>query len=232
MRMLVALVVVAALAAVAAPARASSVTLWGCHGPAGGALPFSYGLSGTSQTAFSFPGGGCGAAGGSIRVGFGQVLVSEGQAATLTFATPAGVTVERIMVGRSVNGSGYWARTPSTLIEALDAPGTLDGAFDVALSGSSVELGLKCAAPAAPCDTTGTALELRFAADHGPRRRPAADHERQRCLRLRVRHAAPRRRGARHGCRAHRRRGDPGRRSRWPRRGSARSTAPSSPRRT
>lgn len=165
MRRLFVLAVFAVLAVVPSPARANSVTLWACHGPAGGALPFGYTVSGTFEASFSTPNDGCGAAGGTIRLGFLRPDPGDGHFAALRFATPAGVTVDRVWLGRHVSGPGYWARTSTTELESLDTPSSLDGVFSAAVGGQWVELGIRCATdPAARCDAAGTAVDFRFAA--------------------------------------------------------------------
>ena len=65
-------------------------------------------------------------------------------------------------LGRRVTGPGYFARTSTTALEALDAGGTLDGVFTHAATGAWVELGVQCAS--AGCDMSGAGLDFRFAA--------------------------------------------------------------------
>jgi hypothetical protein len=157
------LAILAVLAAVPAAARANSATLWACHGPAGGGLPFGYTASGTFETSITTPNGGCGTAGGTIRLGFLHANPPAGHFASLRFATPDGVSVDRVWLARHVDGPGYWARTSSTDLESLGQRATLDGVFSAPASGQWVELGLRCDGdPATPCD--GAGVDFRFAA--------------------------------------------------------------------
>jgi hypothetical protein len=163
MRRSLVLAILAVLAVVPASARANSATLWACHGPTGAGLPFAYTASGTFEAAFSAPNGGCGATGGTIRLAFLHPGPLGGHFASLRFAPPSGVTVDRVWLGRHVDGPGYWARTSSTDLESLDQRATLDGIFTAPASGQWVELGLRCDGdPAMPCDAAG--VDFRFAA--------------------------------------------------------------------
>jgi hypothetical protein len=147
------LALLAVLVAVPASARANSATLWACHGPAGDGLPFGYAASGTSAASITTPNGGCGSAGGTIRLGFRPSGALTGHWASLHFDAPAGVAVDRVWLGRHVVGPGYSARTSSTALEALEGPGTLDGVFSAPAGGQWVELALRCDSdPSTPCD--------------------------------------------------------------------------------
>ena len=165
MRRSLVLALFALLVAVPASAQANSVTLWACHGPAGGALPFGYTASGSFEATFATPDGGCGAPGGTIRLGFLHPDPLGGHFASLRFAPPAGVAVDGVWLGRRVNGPGYWARTSTTELESLDQRASLDGIFASTAGGDWVELGIRCDAdPATHCDATGTGVDFRFAA--------------------------------------------------------------------
>jgi hypothetical protein len=163
MRRSLVLAILAVLAAVPASARANSATLWACHGPAGGGLPFGYTASGSFEASVTTPNGGCGTTGGTIRLGFLHPNPPAGHFASLRFATPDGVSVDHVWLGRHVDGPGYWARTSTIALEALDQRATLDGTFSAPASGKWVELGLRCDGdPATPCD--GAGVDFRFAA--------------------------------------------------------------------
>jgi hypothetical protein len=153
----------AVLAAVPASARANSATLWACHGPTGGPLPFAYTASGTFEASITSPNGGCGTSEGTLRLGFLHPNPPAGHFASLRFAAPADVSVARVWLGRHVDGPGYWARTSTTDLESLDQRSTLDGTFTAPASGQWVELGLRCDGdPATPCD--GASVDFRFGA--------------------------------------------------------------------
>lgn len=156
------LAVLAALAAVA-PARAETLTLWGCHGPGGEPLPFAYDASATADAAISATGGGCTAAGGAVRIAFRRPDPERGTTASVRFATPSGVDLEHVWLGRRATGPGYWARTSSTPLETL-ATGSLDGNLFAAATGAWVEAGLRCETPDPRCDAPDAQVELRFAA--------------------------------------------------------------------
>ena len=158
------LLAVLATLAVAAPARAETVTLWGCHGPAGAPLPFGYAASSTSEVAITTPGGGCTAAGGSVRIAFQRPDPLRGQAASLRFGVPAGVSLEHVWLGRRATGPGYWARTSDTALEALSGAGSLDGNLVAGAGGEWVEVGLRCETADARCDAEDAHVDLRFAA--------------------------------------------------------------------
>ncbi len=165
MRRSLVLALFALLVAVPASARANSVTLWACHGPAGGALPFGYTASGSFEASFATPDGGCAAPGGTIRLGFLHPDPLGGHFASLRFAPPEGVAVDGVWLGRRVSGPGYWARTSTTELESLDQRALLDGVFASTASGQWVELGIRCDAdPATRCDATGTGVDFHFAA--------------------------------------------------------------------
>jgi hypothetical protein len=159
------LAVLVLLAAVPASARANSVTLWACHGPAGGALPFSYTALESAEAILSAPGGGCGAAGGTLRLGFKRPDPLSGQSAKLRFAMPPGVAVDHLWLSRRVDGPGYWARTSTTELESLTTQATFDGVFEADAGGQWIELELRCdEAPAMRCDAADTGVDFRFAA--------------------------------------------------------------------
>jgi hypothetical protein len=165
MRRSLVLALLAVLVATPASARANSATLWACHGPAGGGLPFGYTASGSFEASITTPNGGCGASGGTIRLGFLHPDPLGGHFASLRFAPPSGVSVDRVWLGRHVDGPGYWARTSSASLESLDQRATLDGVFTAPASGQWVELGLRCDEdPATHCDAAGTGVDFRFAA--------------------------------------------------------------------
>lgn len=148
----------------ATPAHAQTATLWGCHGPDGRALPFSYSASGTVETAITEPGGGCSAPGGTIRIAFTRDDPAAGQHAALRFAAPTGVAVEGVVVGRSASGPGYHASGPGGPFETLATSGTLDGTFAAPAGTPWVELGLRCETSDPRCDSTGARVDLRHAA--------------------------------------------------------------------
>jgi hypothetical protein len=162
MRRSLLLAVGVALAA-AAPARAEPVTLWGCHGPGGAPLPFSYSASGTIETDVTEPGGGCASVGGALRIAFARTDPANGQWASLRFAPPPGLALEHVWLGRRASGPGYWAKTSSTPLETL-AGGSLDGSVFAGANGDWVELGLRCSTPDARCDAPDARVDLRFAA--------------------------------------------------------------------
>ena len=156
------LAVLVAVAA-AAPARAQTVTLWGCHGPGGDPLPLSASASGTVETAVTEVGGGCAAVGGALRIAFARTDPAHGQWASVRFAPPPRVALEHVWLGRSANGPGYWAQTSSTPLETL-AGGSLDGSLFAAATGDWVEVGLRCDTPDPRCDAPDARVDLRFAA--------------------------------------------------------------------
>src|ERR1700710_2209278 len=104
------LALLAVLVAVPASARANSATVWACHGPAGGGLPFAYAASNSFEASISTPNGGCRPPGGTVPLGFLRPAPLGGQFASLRFTSPSGVTVDRAWLGRHVDGPGYWAR--------------------------------------------------------------------------------------------------------------------------
>jgi hypothetical protein len=161
MRLPLALVIAAVLAA-PAPARANDALLWACHGPDGRALPGNFDSVRSAGT-FVTPTSGvpCATPGDTIRVGFSDPAPPEGSLAALRLNAPPAVALTGVWLGRRVTGPGYFARTSSADLEALDTPGTLDGVFTRAATGSWVELGMRCAS--AGCDAGGV-LDFRFAA--------------------------------------------------------------------
>jgi hypothetical protein len=160
MRILVALAVAAMALAAPVSARAGDARLWACHGPDGAAVGASFE---TYKTAGSFvtptSGDACSTPSDSIRVGFTNTSPQEGSFAALRLNAPADVQVLNARIGRTATGPGYYARTATQELEALDAPDTRDGVFEHAATGSWVELGLRCAS--AGCDMTGALLEFR-----------------------------------------------------------------------
>ena len=163
MRRSLLLAVLVALAA-ATPARAQTLTLWGCHGPGGDPLSFGYTASGTTGVAVTTPGGGCAATGGSIRIAFEAPDPLRGQWASLRFGVPAGVSLDHVWLGRRATGPGYWARTSSTPLESLAGPGSLDGNLVATAGGDWVEVGLRCETSDARCDAQDARVDFRFAA--------------------------------------------------------------------
>jgi hypothetical protein len=163
MRFPLALVIAVVALASPAAARANDTMLWACHGPDGGALPARYDTM-HSAGAFVMPTSAvpCAASGDTIRVGFSNPSPPEGSFAALRLNAPAGVQVQGVWLGRRVTGPGYFARTSTTALEALDVGGTLDGVFAHAATGAWVELGVQCAT--AGCDMSGAGLDFRFAA--------------------------------------------------------------------
>jgi hypothetical protein len=156
------LAVLVAVAA-AAPARAQTVTLWGCHGPGGDPLPLAASSSGTVETAVTEVGGGCAAVGGALRIAFARTDPAHGQWAAVRLAPPPRVALEHVWLGRSATGPGYWAQTSSTPLETL-AGGSLDGSLFAAATGDWVEVGLRCDTPDPRCDAPDARVDLRFAA--------------------------------------------------------------------
>ena len=75
--------------AAAAPARAQTVTLWGCHGPGGDPLPLAAERLGHGRDRGHGPvGGGCAAVGGALRIAFARPDPAHGQWAAVRFAPP------------------------------------------------------------------------------------------------------------------------------------------------
>jgi hypothetical protein len=160
MRLLVALAVAVVALSTPVSARAGEARLWACHGPDGGALGASFDVfksAGTFVTPTSS--GPCSTSSDSIRVGFTNTTPPEGSFAVLHLSAPVNVRVQGVRIGRGATGPGYFARTATEELEALEEPGTRDGESDYAATGSWVELGLRCAS--AGCDMTGAALEFR-----------------------------------------------------------------------
>ena len=149
------------LAAVPASARANGVTLWACHGPAGGPLPFSYTALESAEAILSAPGGGCGAAGGTLRLGFKRPDPLSGHSAKLRFAMPPGVAVDHLWLSRRVDGPGYWARTSTTELESLTTA-RRSTASSRRTPGAVDRVELRCdEVPATRCDAAGTGVDFR-----------------------------------------------------------------------
>ena len=164
MRRLLALAVFAVLLAAPASARANDVMLWACHGPDGQPLPASYDAARSAGAFVTFTSSQpCQTDSDTVRLGFQNTSPPAGSFASLRFTPPVGSSgIEGVWLGRRVTGPGYFARTSTTDLEALDGAGTLDGVFSQAASGSWVELGVRCVS--AGCDMTDTSLEFRFLA--------------------------------------------------------------------
>jgi hypothetical protein len=159
------LAVFAVLAAAPASARANTATLWACHGPTGAVVPFSFASSASSDAWVTPQKDACRVPGDSVQLGFVSTSPLDGHFASLRFNPPAGVSVDRVWLGRRVVGPGYWARTSAAVLESLDDHGSLDGVFSAPAGGFYVEVGIRCETdPMAHCDTTGAGVDLRFAA--------------------------------------------------------------------
>ena len=182
MRRLLLLAVLVALAA-AAPARAQTVTLWGCHGPGGEPLPFAYDASTHGRARRSRPVGRRLRAPPAARCGsrFERPDPARG-AAGPRCASPRPPSVRRSSTSGSAGGAtgpGYWARTSSTALETL-AAGSLDGSLFAAATGDWVELGLRCETPDPRCDAPDAARRPALRRADRARRRRAHLHRRRR----------------------------------------------------
>jgi hypothetical protein len=139
------------------------VRLWACHGPSGAGLPFSYSLSGSAETWYNTPNGGCTTAAGTLRLGFLRPDPANGQTVALRLDVPTGVALRHIEIGRRATGPGYVARTSSVDLEREDAGSERDGVVSAAASGEFVELRLSCATEAERCEAPDAGVDFRFA---------------------------------------------------------------------